>query len=131
MLIHTSSLRLLTSNTVAKFRLGPPIPRSPGGACPSVNAPSPGIPPVTAPVYGDIKGDARLCINGLLSTPGAPETKDFSQNFGWFWDYFGVYLQGDLSLDEVERRVIIYQHLGQNRVHRFVRYHRLSAMLGL
>lgn len=71
---RTSSLRLLTSSTVARLRLGAPIPRRPGGACPSAKAPSPGMPPATAPAYGDIKGEARLCINGLLRTPGAPVT---------------------------------------------------------
>ena len=69
----TSSLRLLTKRTVANAIPGAVSPLSPGAVWPSVKAPNPGMPPATAPAYGEVKGDARLCINGLLSTPGAPE----------------------------------------------------------
>lgn len=68
----TSSLRLLTSNTVPNPRFGAANPRIPGGPEPNVNAPNVGTPPAIAPAYGDVSGDAKLCINGFVNTPGAP-----------------------------------------------------------
>lgn len=56
-------------------RFGVAKPRIPGGPEPSVNAPKAGRPPATAPAYGDVKGDAKLCMKGLLKTPGAPIEK--------------------------------------------------------
>lgn len=74
-MLLTSSFKLLTSRTVASARPGFVSPRSAAGAaCPNAKPPRPGSAPATPPAYGAVNGDAKLCINGLLSTPGAPNT---------------------------------------------------------
>lgn len=69
----TSSFKLLTSNTVAKANPGVVNPLIPGAVWPKAKPPKPGRAPATPPAYGVVKGDAKLCIKGLLKTPGAPE----------------------------------------------------------
>lgn len=68
----TSSFKLLTRSTVARASPGFVNPLRAGAACPSANPPRPGSAPATPPAYGAVNGDARLCMKGLLKTPGAP-----------------------------------------------------------
>lgn len=70
---------MLTNSTVAKANPGAVRPLNPGAVCPRANPPSPGRAPATPPAYGVVKGEARLCINGLLNTPGAPASKESAQ----------------------------------------------------
>lgn len=69
-------MRLLTSRTVAKANPGVASPLKPGAACPRAKPPKPGRPPATPPAYGVVNGEVKLCMNGLLKTPGAPASME-------------------------------------------------------
>lgn len=79
MVLLTSSFKLLTSRTVANANPGVVSPLMPGAVWPNAKLPRPGIAPATPPAYGVVSGDAKLCMNGLLRTPGAPESRESAQ----------------------------------------------------